>query len=69
MSVRLAFVNHNGVQQTLAANDLDHGVVDVLETLSELVAQCFGALNHVLFLNKLKSPDRDSRAKWVTAIC
>jgi hypothetical protein len=59
VTIRLALVDDDGVQKTFATDSGDHGVVDVLQTLTELLAHSLSALNHVLLLNKLKSTDSD----------
>lgn len=68
MSVGLGLINDNSIQQTLAANRLDHRALQILQALPEDVAELLSTLDHLLLLHDLQSTDRDGTAQWVTAV-
>lgn len=59
MAVRLTLIDDDGIQETLTTNSGDHGAVDVLQTLTELLAHCLRTFNHVLLLDQLESTYSD----------
>lgn len=66
--VGLGLVNDNGIEQTLAADRLDQGALQVLQALPEEVAELLSAFDHLLLLNNFQSTDRNGTAQWVTAV-
>lgn len=68
VTTRLGFVDDDGVEKTLTAHLLDHGVLDCLQSLPEDMTQRFRLLHHVLLPNDLQGPDGDRASQWVAAI-
>lgn len=60
MTVCLALINYNSVQETFATDSCDHWAVDILQALTELVTHCLCTLDHVLLLNEFQGTDGDS---------
>lgn len=67
-AVGSSLVNDAGVQQTLTTDKLDDGRVDLLDALTEDLAEFLSVLNHLLLLNQLEGTDRDGTAEWVTTV-
>jgi hypothetical protein len=67
-AVGSSLIDHDGVQQTLAADDLDDGRVERLDTLAEGVAKLLRLGREVVLLHELQRPDGHSAAKRVAAV-
>lgn len=61
-------VNDDGIQQALAADDLDNGRVQSRDTVAEDVAKLLSLVSEIIFLHKLKSPNGNSATQGVTTV-
>lgn len=67
----LRLVDDDGVEQTLATDGGDHGVLllDVAQALTEDLAEALGTLCELLLFHDLECLDSHGRAQRVTAVC
>ena len=68
MPARPALVDDHGVQQALAAHELDHRVVEIAETLAEKMAEALGPLHEVLVAHDFEGADGDGAAQRVAPV-
>lgn len=70
VTVGLALVNDDGIEQALTADQGNHRVLglNITKTLSEHLSKDLSLLNHVLLLDNLKRSDSNSGTKRVTTV-
>lgn len=67
VAVGLGFVDDDGVEEALAADGGDDGVVEGVEAVTEAFAELGGALHHVLLADELEGADGDGRPERIAA--